>query len=132
MNGFGRLIAAAPAHPVTAEAAAHMRMRRQQKNMEFIERRNGGLYVAGSRISLATVIYSFQDGESPETIQRGFPSLTLGQVYGAIAYYLNNPEEAQAYLAEENRGWAELEQLPPTDVKLHQRLQAGRPEIRQR
>lgn len=30
MNGFGRFIAAAPAHPVTAEAAAHMRMRRQQ------------------------------------------------------------------------------------------------------
>lgn len=101
--------------------------------MEFIERRNEGLYVAGSRISLATIVYSFLDGESAEAIQRGFPSLTLGQVYGAIAFYLSHPEEARAYLAEENRGWAELEKsLVPTDGKLQKRLQAERPEIRQR
>ena len=100
--------------------------------MEFVERSNGGLYVAGSRISLATVIYSFRDGESPETIQQHFPSLSLAQVYGAIAHYLSNPEESEAYLAAEKLAWLALERsLAPDDALLHHRLQAGRPTISQ-
>jgi len=39
-------------------------------------------------VSLDSIVYAFREGESPETIQQNFPSLTLEQVYGAIAFYL--------------------------------------------
>jgi len=35
---------------------------------EYIEQRNGGYYVAGTRISLDSVVYAFNRGESPEQI----------------------------------------------------------------
>ncbi len=55
---------------------------------EYIEQRNGGFYVAGTRVSLDSIVYSFKAGDSPETIRQNFSSLTLEQVYGAIAFYL--------------------------------------------
>ena len=47
---------------------------------EYIEQRNGGYYVAGTRISLDSVVYSFKDGQSPEAIQEDFPLLKRGQI----------------------------------------------------
>jgi uncharacterized protein (DUF433 family) len=45
-----------------------------------IEQRNGGYYAAGKRISLDSIVASFNGGESPETIQQHFPVLTLEEV----------------------------------------------------
>ena len=42
---------------------------------EYIEERHGGYYLAGTRISLDSVVYSFNEGQSPEAIQEDFPSL---------------------------------------------------------
>ena len=42
---------------------------------EYIEQRDGGYYVAGTRISLDSVVYSFNEGNSPEAIQQDFPLL---------------------------------------------------------
>jgi len=53
---------------------------------EYVEKRNGGYYVIGSRVSLESVIYPFLDGTSPETIVDEFPTLSLEQVYGAIRF----------------------------------------------
>jgi hypothetical protein len=39
-------------------------------NSEYIEERNGGYYIAGTRISLDSVVYSVERGNSPEGIQR--------------------------------------------------------------
>jgi len=65
---------------------------------DYVEVREGAYYVANSRISLASIVYAFRDGASPETIRENFPSLSLAQVYGGIAFYLNHPEESEAYL----------------------------------
>ena len=35
---------------------------------EYIEQRHGGYYVAGTRISLDSVLYAFSRGDSPERI----------------------------------------------------------------
>jgi uncharacterized protein (DUF433 family) len=102
---------------------------------EYIEEREGGFYVAGSRVSLASIICAFRDGASPETIRRNFPSLSLAQVYGAIAFYLSHPRESEAYLCELKRKWEELEQnaqRPGADVQerldlARQRLFAEQP-----
>jgi len=94
---------------------------------EYVEVREGGFYITGSRVSLASVIYAFRDGASPETIRQNFPSLSLAQVYGAIAFYLNHPQESEAYLQELKRKWEELERKgqPPSE-ELQQRLEQAR------
>jgi uncharacterized protein (DUF433 family) len=65
---------------------------------EYIERRDGGYYFAGSRVSLDSVVYEFLRGESPEGIVQAFPSLSLTQVYGGITFYLERRPEIDAYL----------------------------------
>ncbi len=93
----------------------------------YIEQRNGGLYVAGSRVSLDSVVISFQEGASPEGIVQSFPTLKRSQVYGAIAYYLENEEMIKEYIAE---GQRELERtVPPlsqSNPELFARLEAAR------
>jgi len=54
--------------------------------------------IAGTRASLDSVIHSFWEGATPEEICQDFPSLSLAQVYGAIAYYLKQRDTVDAYL----------------------------------
>ena len=70
---------------------------------EYIEPRNQGYYVAGTRISLDSVVYSFNRGDSPEAIQEDFPALKRAQIYGAIAFYLDHQTEIDEYLARTER-----------------------------
>ena len=97
----------------------------------FIEQRVGGMYfVKDSRVSLASIVYGFQDGESTETIQRNFPTLSLAQVYGAIAFYLSHPQESAAYLTELKKKWEEFERIAkPFDPDLQARIDQARPNL---
>jgi uncharacterized protein (DUF433 family) len=70
---------------------------------EYIELRNGGYYLTGSRISLDSIVYSFNEGRLPEAIQEDFPSLKQSQIYGAIAFYLDHKGEIDRYLEETER-----------------------------
>jgi uncharacterized protein (DUF433 family) len=44
---------------------------------DYVEQQEGGYYVAGTPVSLDSIVYAFRGGESRETIQQNFPSLTL-------------------------------------------------------
>ena len=57
---------------------------------QYIEERDGGYYVPGSRVSLDSIIQCFNEGLSPESIRNEFEVLTLAQVFGVIAWYLDN------------------------------------------
>ncbi len=67
---------------------------------QYIEQRDEGDWVEGTRISLNSIIYSFLAGDSPESIAQNFPFLSLEQIYGSIAFYLANREFIDAYLKE--------------------------------
>ena len=54
--------------------------------------------IAGTRVSLDSVIHSFWEGATPEEVCQDFPSLSLAQVYEAIAYYLKQRDKVDAYL----------------------------------
>jgi uncharacterized protein (DUF433 family) len=58
----------------------------------------GSYRVAGSRVSLDSVVYDFLSGLSPESILENYDTLTLEQIYGAIAYYLAHRDEVDAHL----------------------------------
>lgn len=77
---------------------------------DYVEQREGGYYVAGTRVSLDSIVYAFRGGESPETIQQNFPSLTLEQVYGATAFYLGHQAEIDANV---RQGEEEVRRLVP-------------------
>ena len=71
---------------------------------EYIEQRDGGYYVAGTRISLDSVVYAFNRGDSPERIVEEFPLLDrVSRVYGAIAFYLDHKAEFDKYLEKTER-----------------------------
>jgi len=66
----------------------------------YVDRnQHGTLTVTGSRVSLGSVIHAFWEGETPETICQAYPSLSLEQVYGAIAYDLANRDGVDGELA---------------------------------
>lgn len=93
----------------------------------YIEVRGGALYLPGTRVSLDSVVIRFEEGASPERIVHSFPTLKLSQVYGAIAYYLENQEMIRRYLIDGERGLERL--VPPlsqTNPELFARLQAAR------
>jgi hypothetical protein len=60
-----------------------------------------------------------QNGDSPEQILEGFPSLILADIYAVIAYYLNHKDEIDAYL---RRRDAEAE-------RIHREIEAKRPDM---
>ena len=94
---------------------------------EYIEERNGGYYIKGIRISLDSVVYGYKRGESPETIQDNFPFLKLWQVYGAIAFYLENREAIDKYLEESDRKFNESGvPLNVWNPALYERLERAR------
>jgi uncharacterized protein (DUF433 family) len=65
----------------------------------YVETHDGGYWINGTRVSLDSVVLAFLQGLSPEAIAgECFPTLTLEQVYGAIAYYLAHRPEIDAYL----------------------------------
>ncbi len=89
----------------------------------YVEYRNEGYWVAGSRISLDSIVYAFRNGLPPESIVQSFPLLTLEQVYGAIAFYLANRAEIDAYLAAEEAEFDAMPQpLQATDSFLYSKL----------
>ena len=46
---------------------------------EYVEVRNGGYYVAGTRIGLDVVTYDFRNGRSAEAIFEAYPRSVLWQ-----------------------------------------------------
>jgi uncharacterized protein (DUF433 family) len=65
----------------------------------YVDYHDGGYWVAGTRVSLDSIVYRWREGLSPETIQREcFTTLTLAQVFGALAYYLDHQAEIDEYL----------------------------------
>ena len=65
---------------------------------DYVEIADGAYRVAGSRVSLDSIVQCFLEGLSPESIAESFPSLTLEQTYGAIAFYLGNKQSVDAYM----------------------------------
>ena len=70
----------------------------------------GGWRVTGSRVSLDSVVHAYWEGRIPEAIASDFPSLSLEQIHGAIAFYLRNRAEIDAYLTQQDARWNQFQQ----------------------
>lgn len=59
----------------------------------------GTIRIGQTRVTLDTLVSEFHAGATPEQLGQDYPSLTLADIYGAIAFYLRHQEEVLAYLA---------------------------------
>jgi len=94
----------------------------------YVEERDGGYYIAGTRISLDSIVYAFQDGESPDAILRSFPMAgPLVRIYRAITFYLEHKEKVEEYLKDQERRWETLpRERPKSDDPLINRLREAK------
>jgi hypothetical protein len=92
-------------------------------NPNCVEDREGTFYVNGSRVP---------QGMSPEAIRSEFPTLTLAQVYGVIAFYLDHKGDVEvsnrkADLAEET--FRQAHATPPHLKEKFDRARRAKTEI---
>jgi uncharacterized protein (DUF433 family) len=96
---------------------------------DYIEERDGNYYVAGTRISLDSIVHAFRRGESAETICQNFELLRLDEVRGAIEFYLANQPDVDSYLLRQEEKWAEgRRNAEPLPASLRERLMHARGE----
>jgi uncharacterized protein (DUF433 family) len=97
----------------------------------YIEQRDAGYWVAGTRVSLDSIVLAFLDGLSPETIvAECFPVLTLEQVYGAITYYLAHRADIDRYLQQVDAEFAALRDATRSaDSDFHAKLVQARRQV---
>lgn len=96
---------------------------------QYVEKRDEGYWIADKRISLDSVIYAFRRGQSPESIRRSFPLLTLEEIYGAIAFYLANRAEIDEYLVREESEFEKMRRASQeTDAEWHAKMRKARRE----
>ena len=70
---------------------------------EYVNNSDGAYRVAGTRVSLDSLVYLFREGMPTESMVESYPDLTLEQVHGALAFYLDNQKEIDVYLAKGQR-----------------------------
>ena len=100
---------------------------------DYIDERNGGYYVSGTRVSLDSIVQCFNEGLSPEAILEEFDTLALAQIYGAIAYYLENRPSVDAYrMRQQKRFEATRRNAPPLPSELRDRLESARSRLHSR
>ena len=93
----------------------------------YVEKHEGVYRVAGTRVSLDSVVYAFLRGETAELIAQSFPLLTLEQVYGAIAFYLADRDAIDSYLAGRHEGYeAKRQAARDADPMFYQKLADAR------
>ena len=97
---------------------------------EYIEARNGGYYVAGSRVGLDVLIHDFRRGRTAEAILQAYPSIgSIETVEGAVAFMLQHPDEIEAYLREQDRLLGEIKTRYPVPSGMLERFARAKEEM---
>jgi hypothetical protein len=99
----GQVAAKRAVKNVTAEPPCDKLKTGVTMERDFVESRNDGLYLIGSRVPIDRVVWEYRNGEDPETIQSHYLTLSLEQVDGAIAFYLNHKDEVEQVMEERRR-----------------------------
>lgn len=94
---------------------------------EYVTKIEGAYRITDTRVSLDSLVYLFREGMSAESMVESYPALTLEQVHGALAFYLGNQKDIDAYLMEGQRtAEAQHRQSRQTNAELIAKLQRAR------
>ena len=86
-------------------------------NVPLTVTEHGTIRVKGSRVSLDSIVHHFNLGATAEQIVQSFPSLSLGDIYAAIAYYFAHREAVEEYLKQQEAEADDLQQQMEFDPK---------------
>ncbi len=101
---------------------------RLEDYLEFLNTDRGDyIRVQGTRVGLDVIVEEFHKGTTPDRIQQAYPTVTLEQVYGTIAYYLHNQEEVDEYIRQDREArqaayeeWRKTHKPSPVEQRLHE------------
>ena len=86
--------------------------------IQYVEQTTqGGWRISGTRVSLDSVVHAYLSGRTPQAIVGDFPTLTLEQVHGAIAFYLHHRQELDEYLKDQQGRWEHLRKQSEAENK---------------
>lgn len=99
----------------------------EAQSLPLLADHDGVMRVGHSRVTLDTVVHTFNQGHTAEEIVSHYPALKLADVYAVIAYYLNNQESVNRYLQQQEamaeETWRKIESTPDYQI-FRQRLLA--------
>jgi len=96
---------------------------------EYVTKAENTYRIGNTRVSLDSLVYLFREGVSAESMVESYPALTLEQVHGALAFYLANQKDIDAYVAEgERTSEAEHRKSHQTNAELIAKLRRTRHE----
>lgn len=84
----------------------------------------GRLMVPGTRISLDVLVADFKRGKTPEAVHDSYETVSLADVYAIFSYYLRHRTEVEAYLAEQEREGAQIQERIEAEYPLSDGLRA--------
>ena len=83
---------------------------------------DGVVRVAGTRVTLDTIVATFDAGATAEEIAQQYSSISLADVYSVITYYLRHKTEVSVYLHRRQEQAATVREevarrFPPSDIR---------------
>jgi len=88
----------------------------QAESPPIHEDADGAVRVGSSRVLLELVVRAFQDGATPEAIVQRYATLSLGDVYAVVGYYLRHGAEIDEYLARREHQAGEMRKRMERDT----------------
>jgi uncharacterized protein (DUF433 family) len=71
---------------------------------------HGAIRVSGTHVTLDTIIARYHQGDTPEHIHEGFPTVSLVDIYAVITHYLAHRAEIDTYLKQRDKEAEHLRQ----------------------
>jgi uncharacterized protein (DUF433 family) len=99
----------------------------EEPQSQYVEIRDGGYFVSGTRIGLDVIVHQFESGKSPEAILQSYPAIgSLAKTYGAITFILEHPEVVQRYLEDQDRLWEQVKSNNALSADMLERFHRAR------
>ena len=90
---------------------------------------DGFIHLSGHRIGLASLIHYYNEGLSAEMLASEYPTVSLSLVHRVIAFYLDNREAVDEYIAHCDREMEHQRSLAkkgPSASELRKRMETMR------
>jgi uncharacterized protein (DUF433 family) len=88
--------------------AVHPTIRTEHPHIVRIEGVHGGRpTIRGTGISVQTIVEQTRLGRSPQQVVEDYEIVTMAQIYDALSYYYEHPQEIEQYITENREAlWA--------------------------
>ena len=93
---------------------------------------DGTIRLAGTRVSLDSVVHHFNLGATAEEIAQKFPPAELADIYAAITYYLTHREAVEEYLRRQEAEGDQVQARVESDLQHQEKISKLRQQLLER